>query len=48
MADRKARFTQAVWEITEKLRDAKAIDNALASSLEITIVNIASFWRAAF
>ena len=37
MADKKTRFTQAIWQITQSLRDAENIDDGLASSLEIII-----------
>ncbi len=37
MADKKTRFTQAIWEITQALLDAENLDNALASSLETII-----------
>ena len=37
MEDKKTRFTQAIWRITESLRDAENIDDGLASSLEIII-----------
>ena len=37
MADKKTRFTQAIWQITEKLHDADVLDNALSASLEIII-----------
>lgn len=38
MADRKTRFTQAIWQITQQLRDFEVLDNALAACLE-TIVS---------
>ena len=37
MADKKTRFAQAIWEITQALLDAENLDNALASSLETII-----------
>ena len=37
MADRKTRFAQAIWQITQKLREAEALDSALSASLEIII-----------
>ena len=37
MADKKTRFTQAIWKITQALLDAENLDNALASSLETII-----------
>ena len=42
MTDKKVRFTQAIWQITEMLRDAKVIDNALSGSLEIIIDTLSS------
>ena len=37
MADKKTRFTQAIWKVTQALRDADNLDNALAASLEAII-----------
>ena len=37
MEDRKTPFTQAIWQITDKLHEAQSLDNALAASLEIII-----------
>jgi len=37
MEDRKTQFTQAIWQITDKLHEAQSLDNALAASLEIII-----------
>ncbi len=37
MADKKTRFTQAIWKVTQALRDAENLDNALAASLEAII-----------
>ncbi len=37
MADRKARFTQAIWQITQELRDHDTLDDALSASLEIIV-----------
>ncbi len=37
MADKKTRFTQAIWKVTQALRDAENLDNALAESLEAII-----------
>ncbi len=37
MADKKTRFAQAIWNITQVLRDAENLDNALASSLDTII-----------
>ena len=37
MADKQTRFTQVIWQITQSLRDAEQIDDALAASLEIII-----------
>ena len=37
MTDKKTRFTQAIWKVTQALRDADNLDNALAASLEAII-----------
>ena len=37
MSDRKTRFTQAIWQITQELNSSSSLDNALASSLDIII-----------
>ena len=37
MTDKKTRFTEAIWQITEALHDENVLDNALSSSLEIII-----------
>ena len=37
MSDRKTRFTQAIWQITQELNNSISLDNALASSLDIII-----------
>ena len=37
MADRKARFTEAIWQITQELRDHDTLDDALSASLEIIV-----------
>lgn len=37
MNDRKTRFTQAIWQITQELNSSSSLDNALASSLDIII-----------
>ena len=42
MADRKTRFAQAIWQITQELRDAESLDNALSASLEIIIKTLSS------
>ena len=42
MADKKTRFTQAIWDITQALRDAENLDNALASSLDTIIRTLES------
>ena len=42
MADKKTRFTQAIWDITQALRDAENLDNALASSLDTIIKTLES------
>ncbi len=42
MADRKTRFTQAIWQITQQLRDYKVLDNALSACLETIITTLDS------
>ena len=42
MADRKTRFTQAIWQITQQLRDCKVLDNALSACLETIIAALSS------
>ncbi len=42
MADKKTRFSQAIWQITQKLRDAASLDNALSASLDIIIKTLNS------
>ena len=42
MADRKTRFTQAIWRITQQLRDFKVLDNALSACLETIIATLDS------
>ena len=42
MADRKTRFTQAIWQITQQLRDYKVLDNALSACLETIIATLDS------
>ena len=42
MADRKTRFTQAIWQITQQLRDCKVLDNALSTCLETIIATLDS------
>ena len=37
MTDKKTRFNQAIWQITQELNSAESLDNALASSLDIII-----------
>ena len=42
MADRRTRFTQAIWQITQQLRDCKVLDNALSTCLETIIATLDS------
>ena len=42
MADRKTRFTQAIWRITQQLRDFKVLDNALSACLETIVATLNS------
>ena len=42
MADRKTRYAQAIWQITQELRDAGSLDNALSASLDIIIKTLSS------
>ena len=42
MADRRTRFTQAIWQITQQLRDYKVLDNALSACLETIITTLDS------
>ena len=37
MADRKTRFTRAIWHLTQELQNAAALDDALSASLEYII-----------
>ena len=37
MADKKTLFTQAIWQITQRLQEAENIDDGLTASLEIII-----------
>ena len=37
MTDRKARFTQAIWQITQELRNAASLDDAVTASLDVII-----------
>ena len=37
MEDKKTRFTQAIWHITQVLHDAESLDNGLSESLDIII-----------
>ena len=42
MADRQRRFTQAIWQITQQLRDCTELDNALSACLETIITTLDS------
>ena len=42
MADKKTRFSQAIWQITQELRDAASLDNSLSASLDIIIKTLNS------
>ena len=42
MADKKTRFTQAIWQITQELQSAGELDQALSASLEIIIQTLDS------
>ena len=42
MTDKKTRFTRAIWQITQALRDAQEIDTALSASLETIIETLNS------
>ena len=42
MADRKTRFTQAIWQITQQLRENDELDNALSACLETIVATLDS------
>ena len=42
MTDRQTRFSQAIWKITQELRDSDSLDNALSASLETVIDTLSS------
>ena len=42
MADRKTRFTQAIWQITQQLRENEELDNALSACLETIVATLDS------
>ena len=37
MTDRNLRISQAIWQITQELRNAETLDDAISASLEIVI-----------